>query len=333
MSVSRMYRVLQMITMLQSGRGYTADELARELEVSRRTIFRDLNVLEMARIPYYFDQQSQCYRIDKNFFLPPVNLTLSEALAMLILTGRLGGETNLPLLSQSARAAVKLESALPSSIRAHVGSVMQRLSFSLGPTSRHDDLEPTFEQLTAAISKKQVCRLVYISFLERKQLRLDVHPLRLLFQSRAWYLIAYSCLHKEIRTFKLGRIRSLTLTGRTFASSPSVDPAEHFDGAWSMIPEGKFHDVHLRFEPKVAGNVAEVAWHRSQRVTWRDDGSIDFHVRVNGLGEIGWWILGYGDQVEVHSPPELRRHVRKVAESMATRYSQPSRLGSAKEAN
>lgn len=135
------------------------------------------------------------------------------------------------------------------------------------------------------------------------------------------------------RMYRVLQMITMLQPGRTFASSPSVDPAEHFDGAWCMIHEGKFHDVHLRFEPNVAGNVAEVAWHRSQRVTWRDDGSIDFHVRVNGLAEIGWWILGYGDQVEVHSPPELRRHVRKVAESMATRYSQPSRLGSAKEAN
>ncbi|RPI61897.1 MAG: HTH domain-containing protein, partial [Planctomycetaceae bacterium] len=88
MNVSRVYRLLRLITMLQSGRSYTVDELAVELEISRRTVFRDLNMLELAHIPYYFDDARQGYGISKHFFLPPVNLTLSEALAVLMLAGR-----------------------------------------------------------------------------------------------------------------------------------------------------------------------------------------------------------------------------------------------------
>lgn len=318
--ISRIYRLLRVITMLQSGRGYTADELARELEVSRRTIFRDLNMLEMARIPYYFDDERECYRIQPNFFLPPVNLTLGEALAMLLLTGRLGGQTQLPLLSESARAAVKLESALPAAIRQHVGNALDRLSFCLGPVSRHEGLDEAFHQLTQAFVNRQVCRIVYISFYDRKQVSLTIHPLRLVFYGRAWYVLAYSVAHKQVRTFKLGRIRKLTVTERTFAARPEVEPSEHFDGAWGMIPEGRFHDVHVHFEPKVAGNVAEVRWHASQQVQWNDDGSIEFRARVNGLGEISWWLLGYGDQAEAIAPPELRQRVSEAAQSMARRY-------------
>ena len=332
MNVSRIYRILQLITMLQSGRGCTADELARELEVCRRTIFRDLNALEMARIPYYFDKDRNSYRIRQPFFLPPVNLTLGESLAMLVLTGKLGADTKVPLLAESAKAAAKLESALPDAIRQHVGSIIERMSFSLGPVSSHQDLDEAFKELTMAIIDKTVCRLVYVSFQEKRQLHVDVHPLRLVFRSRAWYLIAYSVAHRQVRTFKLGRIRKLTVLDKTFVVSPSVDAEQHFDGAWCMIPEGKLYDVHLRFEPKVAGNVAEVRWHSTQRVEWNDDGSIQFRARVNGLGEITWWILGYGDQVEVISPPQLRRRLREVAQSMVRRYA-ASADNTAKEAN
>ena len=87
-----------------------------------------------------------------------------------------------------------------------------------------------------------------------------------------------------------------------------------------MIPEGRVHDVHLHFAPKVAGNVAEVNWHHSQKVEWNDDGSIDFYARVDGLGEVCWWILGYGDQVRVVGPPELARRVAGVARSVAAQY-------------
>ena len=321
MNVSRIYRLLKLVTMLQSGKGYTAAELAIELEVSRRTVFRDLNMLELAHIPYYFDEQAQSYRINQHFFLPPVNLTLPEALSMLLLTGRLRTR-QLPLMSHSSRAALKLESALPASIREHVGSLLDRVNVSMSPVSRHEGLDDLFEQLAGAVREKRICRLVYLSFHEQRQLVTFIHPLRLTFHARAWYLIAYSAQHKEARTFKLGRIRKLTVTDRTFSWPCDVKVEEHFGNAWSMIPEGKLYDVNLRFDRKVAGNVAEVQWHPSQQVSWRDDGGLDFKVRVDGLGEISWWILGYGDQVEVQTPALLRRKIAGMARSLVARYAQ-----------
>jgi len=321
MRISRIYRLLRLITLLQSGRKYTADELAQELEVSRRTIFRDLNMLEMAHIPYYFDAEHGGYQINRHFFLPPVNLTLGEALAMLVLSGGLRGAGKLPLLSEGTRAAVKLESVLPAAIREHVGSVIDNVSMTLGPLSRHEQLGGMFEQLAGAIVRQCVCELVYLSFRERKQITVTVHPLRLVFRSRAWYLIAFSETHKQVRTFKLGRIRKLTVSDKTFTPPKGVDLESHFGRAWGMIPEGRLYDVRLHFDSKVAGNVAEVQWHPTQQVEWNDDGSIEFCARVDGLGEITWWILGYGDQVEVLEPPALRKRFVEVAGAMLGRHS------------
>ena len=64
MKIARIYRLLRLITMLQGKRTYTAQELADDLDVSRRTVFRDLNVLEMAHVPYYFHSDTGGYRID-----------------------------------------------------------------------------------------------------------------------------------------------------------------------------------------------------------------------------------------------------------------------------
>ncbi len=322
MSVSRVYRLLRMVTMLQGNRSYTVAELAAEMEISRRTVFRDLNLLEMAHIPYYFDAASGGYRINQHFFLPPINLTLSEALAILTMTGNLRGVKKLPLLSHGAKAAMKVESALPPPLRQHVGSVAENLSVHLGPLSRHEGLDAVFDDLTQAIVHRNVCQLVYISFAERKQIVATVHPLRMMFAGRAWYIIAHSVKHREQRTFKLGRIRKLTVTDRTFEPPKNLDLGRPFGNAWGMIPEGKTYRVQLHFLPKVAGNVAEVQWHRTQRVQWNTDGSLNFYVAVDGLGEITWWILGYGDQVEVKAPPELRNRVREVAQSVVAKHAQ-----------
>ncbi len=322
MSISRIYRLLRLITLLQAGRDYTADELAEELEVSRRTVFRDLNMLEMAHITYYFDEQRKGYRINRHFFLPPINLTLSEALAVLVLSGGLKGEAGkLPLLSHGARAAVKLERALPEAIRKHVGSIIDRVGIKLGPVARYEDGDDEiFDDLAEAISARRICRLEYNSFHDKELITTQVRPLRVIFISRAWYLIAHSSMHSEIRTFKLGRIKKLSVTRKQFETPDDVDLDDYFGDAWSMIPEGRNYDVHLRFAPKVAGNVAEVQWHKSQETELNDDGTLDFRVNVDGLNEITWWLLGYGDQVEVIAPAKLRKSVAKVARAVLDKY-------------
>lgn len=320
MRISRIYRLLRLISMLQSGRSYTANELAEELEVSRRTVFRDLNMLEMAHIPYYYDDQRKGYRINRHFFLPPVNLTLSEALAMLAVSGRLRPSAHLPLLSNCAAAAVKLENALPTPMRRQIGGILDHLAVSLGKVSDHTGMDETFCELAAAVAERRICRIRYDSFHEAREIETDIHPLRVVFVGRAWYVIAHSALHRQRRTFKLVRIRELTVTDRPFTPPAGNQLDDYFGSAWSLIPEGKLYDVHLHFEPMVAGNVAEVRWHDSQQIDWNEDGSIEFRVRVDGLGEITWWILGYGDQVEVLYPPELRRRVAETVASTARKY-------------
>ncbi len=323
--IPRVQRLLYLIMLLRGRRGYTTNELAREMGVSRRTIFRDLNVLELGHVPYYYDRDSGGYRISKNYFLPPVNLTITEALAILLLAGGPKDARRIPLLSEGRRAAVKLESLLPAAMREHLGDTLKQISISPAPTSRHGGLEETFERLAKAITDKNVCRVVYISFYDRKQMVMTVYPLTLKFITRAWYAVTYWPKSRELRTLKLGRIRTLSVLKRTFKLPKGVKVEKHFADSWRMIPEGEIYKVHVHFSPKVAGNVAEVQWHHSQRVVWNDDGSMEFHARVDGLGEIAWWILGYGDQAEAISPSPLRKKVAQMALNMAKKYSRGGR--------
>ena len=320
MKVSGMYRLMALVARLQGRKSYTPDELAEELCVSKRTIFRDLNMLEMAHIPYYFDSDHGGYRIGEHFFLPPVNLTLGEAMAVMVMTSRLDGKAQLPLLAQGAQAAVKIESVLPPEIRKQLGQLVENLHFSLGAIATHDGLDETFDELARAAADNRVCRIVYNSFYEGEQITTQVHPYRLLFQSRAWYLIAHSQMHNQRRTFKLSRIGELTVTDKTFTPPDKSQLDRPFGDAWAMIPEGKLYNVHLHFSPMVAGNVAEVQWHHSQKIEFNDDGSIEFRADVDGLREISWWVQGYGDQVEVVAPASLAKKVLTAAEAVVAKY-------------
>src|SRR3989304_5959037 len=120
MALGRTYRLLQLVSLLQSGRPHNATQLAELCEVSRRTIFRDFQVLELAGVPAQSDVQRQGYLISSTFFLPPVNLTLDEALGVLVLASELGSGDGLPFLSSARAAAMKLESSLPGHLPAYL---------------------------------------------------------------------------------------------------------------------------------------------------------------------------------------------------------------------
>jgi proteasome accessory factor B len=319
-NVSRVYRLLRLVTLLQSGRSFTAQELAEELQISRRTVFRDLNALEMAHIPYYYDPANRGYRISRHFFLPPVNLTLPEAMCLLLLSSTLGDNKDIPLLREGVRAAAKIEGVLPDSIREHAGSILENLQYDPGPMARHDNADEWFDDLAAAVMNRRVCRMQYHSFHDETLLDVEVHPLRLSFIERAWYLLAWTPEQQAVRTYKVLRIRELDVREKTFLPPEGVDLTNHFGQAWNMIPEGTIYPVHLRFERMVAGNVAEVSWHATQETEWNDDGTLSFRAEVDGLREITWWVLGYGDQVTVVDPPELRRRVAEHARTLCQRY-------------
>ena len=88
-----------------------------------------------------------------------------------------------------------------------------------------------------------------------------------------------------------------------------------------MIREtGQRHHVVVRFQPLVAQNVAEINWHKTQKTIWNDNGTLDFHVTVDGLGEIMWWILGYGGHAEVLRPAALRKRIQQQIAVMQETY-------------
>ncbi len=316
MSISRIHRLIRLITLLRGRNAPTAADLADDLGVSKRTVFRDLNMLELAGVPYYHDEQAGGYRIAQTYFLPPVNLTLEEALAVTALVGQ---SRQLPLHDLMAEAASKIESVLPRAIQAEVARSADNIAVAWPSQAKHSSVQERFEQIRRAIGDRRRLRVTYVSFYERGQIVLELSPWRLYYFQRAWYVIGHSHEHREVRTLKLGRIKELAESGRAWKDPGDFSLDKHFGNAWGMIPEGREYRVRLLFSPKVGPNVAEVNWHRTQKTTFRPDAAVEFEAAVDGLNEITWWIMGYGDQVEVLAPSELRRRVGEMARSMADR--------------
>ena len=321
MNLTRIQRLLKLIGLLQVGRGQNVRSLANDCDVSRRTIFRDLDVLRGAGVPLEFDDESQSYGIPQTFLLPPTNFTAEEALAVLVLCDELGANHRLPFYSPARSAALKLHAALPPRLRKYLHDIGGAIRIQLPPGAAIDDKQPIYQQLIDAVARRQCVRIAYDSFSEQKIISTRLSPYRLMFSLRSWYVIGRSSLHRQTRTFHVGRIVKLEPTTDSYRIQRGFSLEQYLRNAWHLIPEpGPDRDVRIRFEKLVARNVAEVRWHATQQTTFEPDGSLDFRVTVSGLNEISWWILGYGDKAEVLEPPKLRAMVAAHARRMAERY-------------
>ncbi len=319
MKRSRISRVMQILTTLQAGKSYAVSDLSKMFGTSRRTIFRDLKELQAIGVPYRYDARTGGYTIEPEFFLPPVDLSLQEALSLLLLAHKARDQIQLPFKNSALLAALKIENNLPAKIRQYCNTALQNISTRAGaqaPVTHSAGLNKTFAQLQQAIVKKRKVNIRYHSLFEGTIIDVELRPYHLLYNNRAWYVLGRSSLHKSVRTFKLNRIRELTTTEKCFVDGENFDVYDYLGRAWSMIPEGQIYNIKLRFLPKVANNVAEVQWHSTQKVVRNSDGSATVEFRVDGIREITWWILGYGNQVQVLAPKALRKKVLEVAKNM-----------------
>jgi predicted DNA-binding transcriptional regulator YafY len=316
MKTSRVSRVVRLLTTLQSGENYAVNDLAKMLGTSRRTVFRDLKELQTVGVPYHYNTKSGSYSIDPEFFLPPIDLNLQEALGLLLLVHKASGQIQLPFKSSALLAALKIENNLPAKIRQYCNTTLQNISTKVNPQAPSRELDKTFAQLQTAIAKKMKVGMRYHSFFEGQIIDVELCPYHLMYNRRAWYVVGFSNLHKSIRTFKLNRIKELKNTEKFFVNGNGFDVNDFFGRCWSMMPEGKIYNIKLRFLPMVANNVAEVQWHSTQKVTHNSNGSAIVEFRIDGLREITWWILGYGDQVEVLALKALRDKVLETAKNM-----------------
>ncbi|HTQ38654.1 MAG TPA: WYL domain-containing protein [Pirellulales bacterium] len=310
-----------MIGLLQAGKGHNVESLAAHCNISRRTVFRDLEVLRRADVPLKHDDEFQVYHLDDTYFLPPTKFTASEALAVLVLCHELGDVRQMPFLAPARTAALKLESSLPAALRRQLRGMADAIQIRLHQPSPLGDKSHIYQELVESISERRCVRIDYDDLSARTVIKTRLSPYRLLFTKHSWYVIGRSSIHRSVRTFNVTRIRRLEPTEDRYQIPRNFSLERYLGNAWHLIGDpGPDYEVSVRFSQKVARNVAEVNWHKSQAVKWNEDGTLDFSATVKGLTEISWWVLGYGDQAKVLGPPQLQKLIVNHAKRMLQLY-------------
>src|SRR5207302_731929 len=136
---------LRLIGAIQSRRGLNAADLARLCEIHERTVYRDLDTLNASGVPCGFDSETNGYRIQGGFFMPPVELTFEEAIALVAVLEGVAGEGQLPFLGVAGRAAEKIRSQLPPAMLEAMEPLDDRVKLNLPATMADESCRDVYD--------------------------------------------------------------------------------------------------------------------------------------------------------------------------------------------
>lgn len=319
--MSRIERLVQIIEILQSRRQCSGRDLAEQCQVHRRTIYRDIQVLQDAGMNIIYDDASQNYVFLDQRSLVTSPLNPDELLSIIvILQAVTDGQSGLPLQHTAQRAVLKLASQLPYGLQADLGALAQSVTLKLDTRHPYESGQEYYQVILQAIRESRSVRIEYESVHEQSDIQTLLSPYRLFFNRHSWYLMGRSSVHREVRTFHLGRFREAELTDKSFSIPERFSLERQLGYAWNLIRGEKRYSVIVHFSPKVAPNVASVQWHCTQQLSPLPDGGLEFRAEVDGLNEILWWVLGYGAEAKVIEPVEFVDQVRDHAKKMLDQY-------------
>jgi proteasome accessory factor B len=319
-SISRAARLRQIENLLfRNPRGLRVVELADDCEVNRRTIYRDLELLEETGVPIW--QDGNRFGIIRDQYLATIRLRFSEAVALYIaarLLARHADEHNPHIVA----ALHKIATAFPDPLADQINSTAKDI--------QNNPINPAFVEVLETITKSwadnRKVRIWYRSPRSGRIHERDLSPYTVEpSASGGLYVIGYDDWAKGIRTFKLERLERAEALYTTYEIPADFDPHSHFADAWGIMSGDEPSSITLRFTSTVAAYIRERIWHPSQTIQTLADGGIELTVRVAEPIEMRPWIRSWGAEVEVLAPQNLRDDLAAEAHRLLNIYQQTTK--------
>lgn len=305
------------ISILKQGDKVTADLLAAKLEVSARTIHRDLDVLrDDLHAPIAFDGSRRSFVLtEEEWQLRPVQLTESELFHLVVAAGMAGQFHGTPIAKGLSNLFHKLEGVLEEPIDLDPALIADKVSFHGGhPRAISSNVWRT---LVGGLRNHQVIRLYYQAAGQRKPTTRDVEPVHLACRMGDWYLLARPEGTKETRTYALSRIKSAEPLRKYFYPKPTDSNRAARKTFARFVAQGsKRIKVRVRFTPESSEWIREREWHPEQDISEHRDGGLTIAMPIDGDKEALAWVLRWGAQAKVLAPKWLKDRVYKEAKAM-----------------
>ena len=304
-------RLLRLLSLLQARPEWSGADLAARLDVTPRTLRRDVQRLRDLDYPVHsVPGVAGGYQLGSGAALPPLQLDDDEAIAVVVSLRSATSHTVTGLAEASVSALAKLDQVLPARLRERTAALQQSTVALTGPAPAIDPALLT--ALAAACRQHQRVRICYRDFGGAESVRV-IEPYRLVTGGYRWYLMAFDADRNDWRTFRVDRISEPVATGR-FAPRDPPDPASFVGTAITTAPYRYQARVLLHAPAEaVAGQVAPT----TGVLTPAGDGRCVLTTGSDSLGAMTYHLLALGVEFTVLKPAELIEHLRDVATRLA----------------
>ena len=318
----RASRLVSLLLLLQTRGQMTAPDLAEELEVSVRTVHRDVEALSEAGVPIFAERGPHGgIKLVDGYRTRLTGMTADEASA-LFLSGMPGPAAELGLGTVVTAARLKVLAALPPELRNRASRLVERFHLDASGWFTESAPVPNLGILAEAVWETRRIEISYDRG-DRSVLR-ELEPLGLVIKAGIWYLVART--DGQVRTYRVSRVLSARLLDERFARPDEFDLASFWsESSAAYERDVPRKDVIARVHPQRLGRLASIIGGRAMSLADRLDdpdpeGWIRLRLRLEWPEEIPAILLGMGSDLEALSPPEIRTDMLEAAQRVIQRY-------------
>lgn len=300
-------RLLSILMLLQTRGRMSAAALAREFEVSVRTILRDIDQLSAAGIPVYADRgRNGGFQLMDGYRTKLTGLTQAEAEAI-FLAGLPGPAAQLGLSEFLSAARLKLKAALPAHVQPEAQRIASRFHLDTVPWFQHNDPLPALQTVAHAVWDARYLKLLYRNSGQTYARKLG--PLGLVLKGGVWYLVAQS--GNAMRTYRVAAIEQAEIIDELFTRPKSFDLAAHWQKSSHDYEAGLYREIaDVRLSPKGLSRLAllgPVVMQAARQSAKKPDrrGWVRCALPIESLESGAQELLRFGQEVEILGPHEL----------------------------
>lgn len=279
--------------------------LAKELEVSKKTIYRDIEFMkDFMKLPIEFDVHRKGYRFSSEVSsFPLLKLTEGELFAIFVGEKALEQYVGTPYEKPLRNTFQKFTAGLSGELSFQWSELQNAISFKSIEVNSVD--ARVFQQLVIAIRQRQEITFEYRGLKDTKFKPRRVQPYELVSAEGQWYLFALDVETHAVKKFVPGRMKALHATKITFVKPKGFSAAKELKNSFGIFSGSKPTTVEILFDRFASRLIRERHWHSSQRITEMKGGRLKLSLELGGFEEVERWILSWGDHAHVLSPPEL----------------------------
>ncbi|GIF15389.1 helix-turn-helix transcriptional regulator [Actinoplanes teichomyceticus] len=326
-------RLVSLLLLLQTRGRMTAQALADELEVSVRTVYRDVEALGAAGVPIYADRgPAGGYRLLDGYRTRLTGLTGAEA-GTLFLAGMPGAAAELGLGSLLAAAQLKLRAALPGDLARRADLVRDRFHLDAPGWFHGDEPVPHLATVAGAVWDARRLRVRYLRWKRPREVERELNPLGVVLKAGRWYLVAER--DGRVTAYRVSNVLDSTVLDEPAERPPGFDLARHWR-EWTERYERSVYtgQATVRVSPAALRMMSFLFVPEMYRVAHAcagppgPDGWRTTVVPIESLQHGHLQLLRFGAEVEVLAPAELRARIQASARALTELYAVPSGAGS-----